>query len=129
MSATTSAVGGTLGKDQFLNLFVKQAQMQDPMNPMDTSGFLAQLAQFTSVEQLSNLDDNFAKLLSLQQTGQAAAFIGKTVMFTGSDSETAYEGRVSGVYMGDDGPQLLIGNQPVDIDRVISIYESQQQDQ
>jgi len=103
--------------------------MQDPMNPMDTSSFLAQLAQFTSVEQLSNLDDNFAKLLSLQQTGQAAAFIGKTVAFTGNDSETTYEGRVSGVYIGDDGPQLLIGNQPVDIDRVISIYESQQQDQ
>jgi len=126
MSSVTAMTGTTLGKDQFLHLFVKQAQMQDPMNPLDTSDFLAQLAQFTSVEQLSNLDDNFAKLLSLQQTAQAAAFIGKTVAYTEEGAEDQQEGRVTGVRLVDNQPQLLIGNRAVDLEQVTSIYESEQ---
>ncbi len=49
------AEAGELGKDEFLKLLVTQLSYQDPMNPMNSAEFSAQLAQFTSVEQLSNL--------------------------------------------------------------------------
>jgi len=51
---TTSSSSGTgeLGKDEFLKLFIAQIQYQDPLNPLDSAEFTAQLAQFSSVEQL-----------------------------------------------------------------------------
>jgi len=53
--ASTSAKG-VLGKDDFLKLLVSQLQNQDPMNPTDGTAFAAQLAQFSSVEQLQNIN-------------------------------------------------------------------------
>jgi flagellar basal-body rod modification protein FlgD len=66
-SAITSAAGGAMGKDQFVKLLVTQMKNQDPMNPMDGKDLAAQLAQFSSVEQLMNINtklDNFAAMLT-----------------------------------------------------------------
>ena len=56
-----------MGETQFLQLLVSQMQNQDPMNPMDGKDLAAQLAQFSSVEQLMNINtklDNFTSLLT-----------------------------------------------------------------
>jgi flagellar basal-body rod modification protein FlgD len=52
----TNGAGGTMGKDQFLKLLIAQMQNQDPLNPMDGMQFASQLAQFSSVEQLQQLN-------------------------------------------------------------------------
>jgi flagellar basal-body rod modification protein FlgD len=62
-----SAAGGALGKDEFVKLLVTQMQNQDPLNPMDGKELATQLAQFSSVEQLININDkldNLAKLIN-----------------------------------------------------------------
>lgn len=66
-NAITNAAGGAMGKDQFVKLLVTEMQNQDPMNPMDGKDLAAQLAQFSSVEQLMNINtklDNFATLFA-----------------------------------------------------------------
>jgi len=66
-NAITNAAGGAMGKDQFVQLLVTEMQNQDPMNPMDGKDLAAQLAQFSSVEQLMNINtklDNFAALFA-----------------------------------------------------------------
>jgi flagellar basal-body rod modification protein FlgD len=63
--AITNAAGGAMGKDQFVKLLITQMQNQDPMNPMDGKDLAAQLAQFSSVEQLININDKLASLTSL----------------------------------------------------------------
>ena len=53
------AKGSTeLGKDDFLNLMITQMKYQDPLNPMDSNEYAAQLAQFSSLEQLTNLNNS-----------------------------------------------------------------------
>jgi flagellar basal-body rod modification protein FlgD len=66
-NAITAAAGGAMGKDQFVQLLVTEMKNQDPMNPMDGKDLAAQLAQFSSVEQLMNINtklDNFTSLLT-----------------------------------------------------------------
>ncbi len=79
-----------LGKDDFLKLLVKQLSYQDPLNPLDATDFSAQLAQFSSVEQLSNIDEtlkasldaNYLLATSINNT-MAATVIGKEVRAVG----------------------------------------------
>jgi flagellar basal-body rod modification protein FlgD len=87
--ATSAA--GTLGKDDFLKLLVKQLQNQDPMNPLDSSQFATQLAQFSSVEQLANINSNLEASISTNQlmaqsigNSMASSMIGRDVKASGN---------------------------------------------
>lgn len=87
-----------LGKDSFLTMLVAQLQNQDPLNPMDGTDFSAQLAQFSQLEQLINLNDSMeslAKSYAEKSEGDAVGYIGKQV--TGKvDTMTVDKGSVSG---------------------------------
>lgn len=91
-SDRTKQVGdGVMGKDEFLKLLVSQLSNQDPMNPMDGQEFAAQLAQFTSVEQLMNISTSLAEsgemnalLAQSVNSGVAAGLIGKSVESAGN---------------------------------------------
>jgi len=74
----------TLGKDEFLKLLTAQLQQQDPTQPMDSTAFVAQLAQFSSLEQMNNVNDTLTKMLTSQSTSlqtTAASMVGKTAVF------------------------------------------------
>ena len=84
----TGAAASTLADtfDTFLALLTTQLKNQDPLDPLDTNEFTAQLVQFASVEQQIQQNANLEKLLNLQETSQVAAmvdFIGTTVEVTG----------------------------------------------
>ena len=86
-STTTSTDDSVLDKDDFLTLLVAQLQNQDPLNPSDSTEFTAQLAQFSSLEQLQNIDETLSGFEVYQSTLnniQSSGFIGKTVTATGS---------------------------------------------
>jgi len=72
----------TLGKDDFLKLLMTQLQNQDPTNPLQDTEFIAQMAQFSSIEQLTNLNSSFQAFMDQQQQGQLISynqFIGKDI--------------------------------------------------
>jgi flagellar basal-body rod modification protein FlgD len=74
----------TLDKSAFLSLLTEQLKNQDPTQPMDNTAFVAQLAQFSSLEQMSNVNDNLTKLITTQSTSlqtTAASMVGKTAVF------------------------------------------------
>ncbi|NQT20647.1 MAG: flagellar hook capping protein [Planctomycetes bacterium] len=123
MSSVSAVDNQTMGKDQFLKLFVTQMRTQNPMDPTGTDDFLAQLAQFSSVEQMSNLNSNFEKLLAAQQGAQATDLVGKTVAYADPESGSAAGGRVTGVQINGDDPVLLLGNRQVNLDWVTAIFE------
>jgi flagellar basal-body rod modification protein FlgD len=82
----------TLGKDDFLRLLTVQLQHQDPLSPVDNEDFIAQLAQFSSLEQLENINSNLQNGIDLDliltqvlNNTAAAGLIGKTVIAEGSE--------------------------------------------
>ncbi len=94
-----------LGKDEFLKLLITQLTHQDPTEPMDDREFIAQMAQFSTLEQMTNLSSEFERLGGLLQSGQAVSLLGKTVdIVLGSATIT---GQVDEVTSGE-YPQILV---------------------
>ena len=86
-SSTTSSSTSGLGMDAFLQLLVTQLQYQDPLDPMDDKEFVAELAQFSSLEQLTEINSGIEGLSTLTQEQQmigAVNFIGKTIEANGT---------------------------------------------
>jgi flagellar basal-body rod modification protein FlgD len=89
-NAQATLPGGAMGKDQFMKLLIAQMQNQDPMNPMQGDQMAAQLAQFSSLEQLQQINENLTgqtasqgALLGAIQSTAAINTIGHTVLATG----------------------------------------------
>jgi flagellar basal-body rod modification protein FlgD len=84
-----------LGKDAFLQILITQLQNQDPTSPMDDKEFIAQMAQFSSLEQMQNMTSAMEKLLSSQQETQLLSytnFIGKEVKWSEVTNELDNKG-------------------------------------
>ncbi|MEC0231564.1 flagellar hook capping FlgD N-terminal domain-containing protein [Paenibacillus alba] len=79
----------TLGKDDFLKILITQLQNQDPTQPLQDKEFIAQMAQFTSVEQLTNMAGEMK--LMRQSLGFVSGLIGKSITWTDIDSSGASE--------------------------------------
>jgi flagellar basal-body rod modification protein FlgD len=85
-AATKSAV---MGKDDFLKLLVAQLQHQDPMNPMDDKEFMGQMAQFSTLEQITNVGSAMQNLASSSDMSRGVALLGHGVTYTTDDDTTA----------------------------------------
>jgi len=81
-----------LGRDEFLRMLIAQLENQDPLDPQDATEFTAQLAQFTSLDQLVSMRASIDSLARAQTSGQAlsaASLIGRDVVVEGSDFEVS----------------------------------------
>ncbi len=101
-----------LNKDDFLQLLVTQLKNQDPLNPQDSSAFVAQLAQLTQVEQTYNINTNLQNLLNSMNNGttlSSVSFIGKSVMAQGSQVALTSGSPTSlGFYLPSAASQLVV---------------------
>lgn len=105
-SAVKKSGNADLGKDAFLQLLVTQLKHQDPLNPMDDKEFVAQLAQFTSLEQLMGINTGVTSMneaFKQQQMMNAVSYIGKDVLASGDQISKIKDG-VSKLYFSIDEP-------------------------
>ena len=122
-AATKSPVASSktdLGSDAFLKLMVAQLKYQDPMNPAQGTEFLAQTAQFTMVEKLSQLAQQNADGLSAQRALQAGSMIGKTVAFTDANG-VLQQGVATSARLLPGGPVLQVDGQDVALSSIEQI--------
>lgn len=109
----------SLGKDDFLKLLITQLSNQDPTSPMDNTQFIAQMAQFSSLEQMTNMNQEFGKLNNMLVSSQAVGTIGKTVDVDVGGVKTT--GTVDAVTYGNN-PQVRIGNMYYDMKQISAVY-------
>ena len=108
-----------LGKDDFLTLLVTQLQNQDPTEPMENTEFISQMAQFSSLEQMTNMSNSFGKLASYITSSEATSTLGKKVELNIGDTTTV--GTVDGVSRGEN-PQILVNGMYYTMDKIAAIY-------
>ena len=115
-----------LGKDQFLQLLITQLRYQDPISPVDDKEFIAQMAQFGSLEQMQNLNTNMSEMMLAQQKltslGQATQMIGKSVELFTHEGENIF-GQVSGVQFKNGWPEIIVDGKLYDFGEIVAIRE------
>ena len=74
---TTSATNGTLGKDAFLQLLVTQLRYQDPLDPQDNGEFISQMAQFSALEQMTNVASGLESLSKVVNNIDTSVLVGQ----------------------------------------------------
>lgn len=108
-----------LGKDDFLKLLITQLSNQDPTNPMEDTEFISQMAQFSSLEQMTNMSTSFTKMAAFINSSEAASTLGKTVELNVGDTVTT--GIVEGATRGEN-PQILVNGMYYSMDKINAIY-------
>ncbi len=108
-----SGANDELGKNQFLELMVAQLQYQDPLEPVSNQDFLAQLAQFSVVEGVDELNLQFKDSLKLETLGQGAGLIGKNVEYQDEITGDIIRGRVEETRLINGQLNLLVGEKQV----------------
>lgn len=135
-----------LGKDAFLQLLVAQLKNQDPLDPQDNSSYIAELAQFSSLEQMTNVVKNLEDLGKVVNNidtsvlvGQLSSMIGKNIDWIETINEADAEGNptsrqesmtgvVTGVTIVEGNPNIVVESEGekylVDIANIGHVYEA-----
>jgi flagellar basal-body rod modification protein FlgD len=109
-----------LGQGDFLKLLAVQFQVQDPMKPMEDTAFIAQMAQFSSLEQSSSMAKDLTALRSDQQRVTANSYLGHRVTFETGETET-FTGYVDAVDASGTEPRLVSGERSFPLNAVLKV--------
>jgi flagellar basal-body rod modification protein FlgD len=122
-NAVTNATQ-TLGQADFLQLLVTELQNQDPLDPVDNKDFIADMAQFSSLEQMQNMNTNFQSLLtqqSLSQLNFAVNLVSHNIVGTDA-SGNQVTGVVSNIDYSAGNTSVMVNNTSVPLSNIIKIY-------
>ena len=109
-----------MGRDQFLKILLTQLQTQDPTSPVEDKEFIAQMAQFSSLEQMTNVATEFRRLNQAMISGQALGVLGRNVELATDDGPVA--GRVEAVSQGSN-PTIRVDGREYRFDQIIRVIQ------
>ena len=121
MAQVSSALPtASVTQNQFLQLMVKELQSQDPLSPSDNGQMLSQLAQFSTLAGMENLNSSFSDMLTLQQITQGSNLIGKKVTYTDTTGNPV-TAAVSSVDISNGALALKVGSDSITLAQVTGI--------
>lgn len=119
-NALTGATGnnGFVSQNTFLTLLITQLKNQDPMNPQDSSQFVSQLASFSSLEQMTQVNTKMETVLE----NSVVSMIGHTVTVADSTTQSGYsQGTVQGIVYYSDGPAIVVNGKQYPLSSVQNV--------
>ena len=114
-------VSNDLGKDDFLKLLITQLQHQDPLEPMEDQDFIAQIAQFSSLEQMQNLNNSYSYSMGFSLMGK---YISAVIADEKTGKVKLVEGEVSAVRSEAGVVYLVVDGEDVPIDKIAHVSET-----
>lgn len=127
---------GILGKDDFLKILITELKYQDPLSPMDSKESIAQMASFSALEQMQNLNKSFDNMATsinnqllpsilLQQAssmiGREVAYINPNIKEDTPENEYILAGQINSVMVFEGRPTFIIGNDKVPFDEIVEL--------
>jgi flagellar basal-body rod modification protein FlgD len=109
-----------LGKDDFLKILITQLSYQDPTAPMEDKEFIAQMAQFSTLDQMTSMANDFSRLAAMLAGNEATSALGKSVELAAGDQ--LIQGTVKAVTRGND-PEILVNGTYYLWDQVSRVFE------
>ena len=110
----------SLGKDDFLRILLTQLAHQDPTAHMQDREFIAQMSQFSTLEQMTNMAADFSKMIRMFRASEASSVLGKSVeLFQG---DTVVQGVVQAVTR-EEMPQILVNGRYYDWESVTTVFD------
>ncbi|MDR2028325.1 MAG: flagellar hook assembly protein FlgD [Treponema sp.] len=109
-----------LGKDDFLKILITQLSHQDPTAPMEDKEFIGQMAQFSTLEQMTSMASDFSRLAEMLSGSEAAASLGHSVEIV--EGDRIVQGTVKAVTRGGT-PQVLVNGSYYQWDQVAKVFE------
>jgi flagellar basal-body rod modification protein FlgD len=115
----------SLGRDDFLKILITQLSYQDPTSPMEDKQFIAQMAQFSTLEQMTAMAKDFSMLTSMLMGNEASSALGKNVEVI--EGERTVQGMVQAVTRGET-PQVLVNGNFYDWGQVIKVFADEKKE-
>ncbi|HZJ58028.1 MAG TPA: flagellar hook capping FlgD N-terminal domain-containing protein [Clostridia bacterium] len=112
-----------LGKDEFLKILIIQLQNQDPLNPMEDKDFIAQMAQFSTLEQIQNLGKDFQSFKAMNLVGR---MIYGEIDIKNSSQIIPVLGRVSSVTFSEGRMHLGVGDYTLGLDELMTVFSEEE---
>ncbi len=122
VSSVGSVASSAVSKDEFLRLFVAQLKNQSPLDPLKGHEFIAQLAQFSSVEQLTNLNTSFADEFKFPQLLGGGDLIGRNATYVDTTFGGTGQGVIQGYKLNGDSTSVIIDNKEIPISNITGIF-------
>jgi flagellar basal-body rod modification protein FlgD len=119
---SSGSTPGSLGKDEFLKILVAQIRSQNPLEPMGDTEFIAQMAQFSALEQMMNIADAMNRLSG--SLGLWSSMIGKTIgWYDVKDDDTVevFTGIVDAIVVRNGKLYAVSGNREVPVEDIVSV--------
>lgn len=111
----------TLGKDDFLKLLITQLQYQDPTAPMEDKEFVAQMAQFSTLDQMTSMANDFSRIKEMLSASEASSVLGKKVELL--DDNAVVQGTVRAVTRDGTPPKVMVDGTYYQWENVVKVYE------
>ena len=119
-ATTQGTQGNQFSSDTFYKLLAAQLQYQDPMESMDNTQMILQMAQFATIEQMNNLNQQFTMFMEMSTVQDGAALVGKEVRI-GLDDDKTITGVVNKVGFSSSGTLVEVDGKYYDMWRIIEI--------